>query len=48
MAWTGGMNLRGLQETYLAAGATIALLYPIYIGYRALKKKHPKSVLQYF
>lgn len=48
MAWTGGMNLRGLQETYLAAGATIALLYPICIGYRALKKKHPKSVLQYF
>jgi hypothetical protein len=44
---TGGTNLRGLTETYLAAGATIVVLYPACIGYRALKRKHPKSFLQY-
>jgi uncharacterized membrane protein len=44
---TGGMNLRGLTATYAAAGATIVVLYPICIGYRALKRKYPKSFLQY-
>ena len=46
--WTGGTGMRGLSETYLAAGVTIAMLYPICIAYRAFKQKHPKSVLQYF
>lgn len=44
---TGGTNLRGLPETYMAAGATIIFLYPVCIGYRALKRKHPRSFLQY-
>ena len=44
---TGGTNLRGLAETYMAAGATIVFLYPVCIGYRALKRKHPRSFLQY-
>ena len=47
MAVTGGLNLRGLTETYLAAGITIAVLYPVCIGYRTLKRKYPKSLLQY-
>jgi hypothetical protein len=47
MAIAGGMNLRGLTETYLAAGVTIVVLYPTCIGYRALKRKYPKSFLQY-
>jgi uncharacterized membrane protein len=47
IAIAGGTNLRGLTETYLAAGAAIVVLYPVCIGYRALKRKHPKSVLQY-
>jgi len=48
IAWTGGIGMRGLSEAYLAAGVTIALLYPACIGYRALKAKYPKSALQYF
>jgi uncharacterized membrane protein len=44
---TGGTNLRGLEETYMAAGATTIFLYPVCIGYRALKRKHPRSFLQY-
>jgi uncharacterized membrane protein len=44
---TGGTNLRGLTETYLAAIGTIIVLYPVCIGYRALKRKHPTSFLQY-
>jgi uncharacterized membrane protein len=47
IAVTGGTSLRGLTETYLAAGATIIALYPVCIGYRALKRKYPKSFLQY-
>jgi uncharacterized membrane protein len=43
----GGTNLGGLTETYLAAGVTVVALYPVCIGYRALKRKHPKSFLQY-
>ncbi|MFP6654446.1 MAG: heparan-alpha-glucosaminide N-acetyltransferase domain-containing protein [Myxococcota bacterium] len=48
VAWTGGIALRGLSETYLVAGLTVILLYPACLGYRALKKRHPKSLLQYF
>jgi len=44
---TGGTNLRGLTETYLAAAGTIIVLYPLCIGYRTLKRKHPTSFLQY-
>ncbi|MFK7895702.1 MAG: DUF1624 domain-containing protein [Myxococcota bacterium] len=47
MAITGGMMLRGLQETYIAAAVTLVVLYPICLGFRALKKKHPRSLLQY-
>jgi len=47
MAITGGMGLRGLQETYIAAAVTLVVLYPICIGFRALKKKYPRSVLQF-
>ncbi len=43
----GGMMQHGLRETYLAATAVLALLYPICLGFRALKKRHPTSVLQY-
>jgi len=31
----------------LAAGITLVVLYPVCIGFRALKRRHPKSVLQY-
>ena len=48
VVWTGGIGLRDLSETYIAAGITVAVFYPICIGYRALRAKHPKSLLQYF
>ena len=48
MAITGGMMLRGLTETYVAAAVTLVALYPACIGFRALKQKYPKSPLQYF
>jgi len=47
IAITGGTGLRGLTEAYLAAGLTIVALYPTCIGYRALKRKYPKSFLKY-
>ncbi|MAG33235.1 MAG: hypothetical protein CL908_20345 [Deltaproteobacteria bacterium] len=47
IAITGGMMLRGLTETYLAAALTLVALYPICIGFRALKRRYPRSVLQY-
>jgi uncharacterized membrane protein len=47
IAITGGMNLRGLTETYAAASVTVVVLYPICIGYRTLKRKYPTSILQY-
>lgn len=47
LALTGGMMLRGLQETYIAAAVTLAVLYPVCTGFRALKKKYPRSPLQY-
>jgi hypothetical protein len=43
----GGMNLGGLEETYLAAIATLFVLYPVCIGFRRLKRKYPNSLLQY-
>jgi len=38
---------RGLTETWLAAGAVLIVLYPICLGFRALKRRHPRSLLQY-
>jgi len=45
---TGGVQLRGLEETWIAAAVVTAILYPVCIGYRSLKRKYPKSPLQYF
>ena len=47
MALTGGLMQRGLFETYLASIAVLIVLYPICVGFRGLKRKHPKSFLQY-
>jgi len=44
---TGGLMQRGLTETWLAAGAVLIVLYPICLGFRALKRRHPRSLLQY-
>ncbi len=47
LAITGGMMQRGLPEAYAAAGATLVLLYPVCLGFRRLKQRHPNSILQY-
>lgn len=47
LAITGGMMQRGLPEAFAAAGATLVLLYPVCLGYRALKRRHPNSILEY-
>jgi uncharacterized membrane protein len=47
IAITGGMAQRGLGEAWIAAGVVLVVLYPVCIGFRALKRKHPTSVLQY-
>jgi len=47
LALTGGLMRRGLVEAWIAAAATLVLLYPICLAYRALKRRHPNSVLQY-
>jgi len=47
IAITGGMMLRGLTETYVATATVLVLLYPVCVGFRALKRKYPKSFLQY-
>ena len=44
---TGGMMRRGLGEAWIAAGVVLVVLYPICIGFRALKRNHPNSFLQY-
>ena len=36
---TGGIMLRGLTETYIAAAVTLAALYPVCIGFRSLKRE---------
>ena len=43
----GGSMTHGLPETYGAAAVTLILLYPVCIGFRALKRRYPKSFLQY-
>ncbi|MDA9368103.1 heparan-alpha-glucosaminide N-acetyltransferase domain-containing protein [Flavobacteriaceae bacterium] len=43
----GGSMTHGLLETYGAAAVTLILLYPVCIGFRALKRRYPKSFLQY-
>jgi len=47
MAITGGMMLRGLTETWLAAAGVLVVLYPLCVWFRGLKRRHPQSVLQY-
>jgi uncharacterized membrane protein len=47
IALTGGLMQRGLRETYLATAAVLIVLYPVCIGFRNLKRKYPKSFLQY-
>ncbi len=44
VAITGGMMLRGLPETYTAAGAVLVLLYPICLGFRALEAPLPEEL----
>jgi len=46
-AITGGMMLRGLAEAWIAAIVVLIVLYPICIGFRALKRRYPDGVLQY-
>ncbi len=47
IAITGGMMLRSLTETYVVTGVVLVLLYPACLGFRTLKRKYPKSPLQY-
>jgi len=47
IALTGGIGERGLQETYLAAGATLIALYPICLLWRRYKRAHPNGWAQY-
>lgn len=44
---TGGLMQRGLLEAYLAAFAVLVVLYPVCRAFRSLKRRHPKSALQY-
>ncbi len=44
---TGGMQQAGLRETGLAAAAVLVVLYPICLGFRHLKQRHPNGILQY-
>jgi uncharacterized membrane protein len=44
---TGGMILRGLSEAWIAAVVVLIVLYPICIGFRALKRRYPDGILQY-
>jgi len=43
----GFFEKAGLGLTYLAAAAVLIVLYPVCIGYRALKRKYPKSLLRF-
>lgn len=45
---TGGVQLRGLTETWIAAAIVTGVLYPVCLWYRSLKRKYPTSLLQYF
>jgi hypothetical protein len=47
IALTGGMMLRGLTETYIATAIVLVALYPVCLGFRSIKRKYPKSFLQY-
>jgi uncharacterized membrane protein len=48
LALGGGMQQGGLRETWIAAVVVLIVLYPLCLGFRALKRRHPSSVLQYF
>lgn len=41
------MERDGLGQAYLAAAITLALLYPVCCGYRALKRRYPNSLLRF-
>ena len=45
-AIAGGMMLRGLAETWIAAGVVLVVLYPICVAFRAVKRRRPDSFLQ--
>ncbi len=47
LALTGGLQQRGLPETYLAALGTAVALYPLCAAWRAFKQAHPRSFAQY-
>jgi hypothetical protein len=47
LALTGGMQQRGLPETWLAALGTLIALYPVCAAWRAFKQSHPQSFAQY-
>ena len=47
IALTGGIQRRGLPETYLAALGTLVALYPLCAAWRAFKRSHPRSFAQY-
>lgn len=44
---TGGLMQRGLTEAWIAAFIALVVLYPICLGFRALKRRYPRSLLQY-
>lgn len=37
----------GIREAFVVATLCLVALYPICLGYRAVKRRHPRSVLQY-
>lgn len=47
MALTGGIAQRGLPETYLAAFATLVVLYPVCLLWRRYKSAHSNGWPQY-
>lgn len=47
VALTGDLMQRGLRETWTAAAVVLVVLYPVCLGFRALKRRHPRSWLQY-
>jgi hypothetical protein len=47
LVFGGGMQQGGLREAWIAAGSVLVVLYPICLGFRALKRRYPQSVLQF-
>ncbi|MHA7836439.1 MAG: DUF1624 domain-containing protein [bacterium] len=44
---TGGLMQRDLTAAWIAAAVVLVALYPVCLGFRALKRRHPRSLLQY-